>query len=242
MSPDAENRRRSLHGRRRARRLPPSQKILLERLLPEVEIALPPEPQQLDPAQIFGAWAEEIWIEVGFGKGEHLLWQAVRNPSVGFIACEPFINGVAALLAGIERDGIKNIRIYVGDAAELIQMLPPASLSRAFILFPDPWPKKRHNKRRFVSQANLAILAEKLCDGAELRIATDHQDYCRWAVQNLDRNQAFEWLANSPEDWRHRTADWPATRYEQKALRKAAKCAYLRYRRCAPDSAAAQRP
>lgn len=242
MSPDAENRRRSLHGRRRARRLPPSQKILLERLLPEVEIALPAAPQRLDPAQIFGARVEEVWIEVGFGKGEHLLWQAVRNPNVGFIACEPFINGVAALLAGIESNGIENIRIYVGDAAELIQLLPPASLSRAFILFPDPWPKKRHAKRRFVSQANLAVLAEVLRDGAELRIATDHRDYCRWTVQNLDRHQAFEWLANSPEDWRHRTADWPATRYEEKALREAVKCAYLRYRRRARERPVAQRP
>lgn len=242
MSLDADNRRRSLHGRRHARRIAPSQKALLERLLPEIEITLPTAPPLLDPAQLFGAWAEEVWLEVGFGKGEHLIWQAVRNPSIGFIACEPFVNGVAALLAGIESNGIENIRIYVGDAAELIQLLPAGSLARAFILFPDPWPKKRHHKRRFISQDNLSALAEKLCDNAELRIATDHSDYCRWTVQNMDRSRDFEWLAEGPDDWRCRTDDWPSTRYEEKALRKGAKCAYLRYSRRVRDCPTTQRP
>ena len=242
MSIDADKRPRSLHGRRRARRLPNSQKVLLEQLLPDVEISLPAKLQRLDLAQVFGAWADQVWIEVGFGKGEHLIWQAIRNPGVAFIACEPFVNGVAALLAGIKDNGIENIRIYVGDAAEVIRLLPSASLSRAVILFPDPWPKKRHNKRRFISEANIADLADKLRDGAELRMATDHQEYCRWTVQKLDGNQAFEWLANSPQDWSRRSGDWPGTRYEEKALRKGAKCIYLRYRRCARDGSTAQSP
>lgn len=239
MSLDADKRRHGLHGRRQARRLAPSQKDLLRRLLPEIEVQLPDDQQQLDPARLFESQAEQIWLEVGFGKGEHLIWQAARNPHIGFIACEPFINGVAALLAAIEANGVKNIRIYVGDAAAVIRALPPRSLGRVFVLFPDPWPKTRHHKRRFISQANLLNLAEKMADGAELRLATDHTDYCRWMLQNLDRRPEYEWLAESPGDWRNRPDDWPGTRYEEKALSKGSKCAYLRYRRCDQNREAA---
>ena len=227
-----EARRRTLHGRRRGKKLRVGQQSLLDTLLPRLAIALPAEPivtpdnevaesaAKIDLAQAFGGTlpAEGVWLEVGFGAGEHLVWQAEHHPSVGLIGCEPYVNGVAKCLAHIERTGVSNVRLFTDDARFVLQALPPHCLSRAFVLFPDPWPKTRHHKRRFVQRSNLDVLARLMKPGAELRLATDDPSYLPWMVEHACRHPAFEWLAESPADWRGRPADWPATRYEQKML------------------------
>lgn len=220
-----------LYGRRRARSLRPARRALMENLLPRIRVDLPDPPTTLDTGGLFGPQARQVWLEVGFGKGEHLVWQAAQNPDVGLIGCEPYIDGVAAVLSAVEDANQGNIRIYPDDAATLIGALAPNSVSRVFILFPDPWPKKKHHKRRFVSDRHLDMLAEVMQDGAELRFATDHPDYCRWTLKHLSRRKDFEWSAERPSDWRFRPDDWPPTRYEEKALRGGARCVYLSYRR-----------
>jgi tRNA (guanine-N7-)-methyltransferase len=213
-----ETRQRTLYGRRRGKKLRAGQEGLLDTLLPKLLITVPPEPQKIDLASLFGAAREEIWLEVGFGAGEHLVWQAEHHPEVGLIGCEPFINGVAKCLAHIERTGVSNVRLFTDDARLVMTALPDRSLSRAFILFPDPWPKTRHHKRRFVQRANLDVLARLMKPGAELRLATDDPSYLPWMVEHVCTHPAFEWLAARPSDWRERPDDWPPTRYEQKML------------------------
>ena len=239
-----EARRRTLHGRRRGKKLRAGQQSLLDTLLPRLELALPTEPivtpdnevaesaAKIDLAQAFGGTlpAEGVWLEVGFGAGEHLVWQAEQHPHAGLIGCEPYINGVAKCLAHIERTGVPNVRLFTDDARFVMQALPPQSLSRAFVLFPDPWPKTRHHKRRFVQRSNLDVLARLMKPGAELRLATDDPSYLPWMVEHACRHPAFEWLAESPADWRGRPADWPGTRYEQKML-AGHKPVFLRLRR-----------
>jgi tRNA (guanine-N7-)-methyltransferase len=168
-------------------------------------------------AGLFGS-PRELWLEVGFGAGEHLVWQAEHHPDVGLIGCEPFINGVAKCLAHIERTGVSNVRLFTDDARLVMAALPDRSLSRAFVLFPDPWPKTRHHKRRFVQRENLDTLARLLKAGAELRLATDDPSYLPWMVEHACTHPAFAWLADRPSDWRGRPDDWPATRYEEKML------------------------
>lgn len=239
-----EARRRTLHGRRRGKKLRAGQQTLLDTLLPRLAIALPTEPivtpdnevaesaAKIDLAQAFGGTlpADGVWLEVGFGAGEHLVWQAENHPSVGLIGCEPYVNGVAKCLAHIERTGVSNVRLFTDDARFVMQALPPQSLSRAFVLFPDPWPKTRHHKRRFVQRSNLDVLARLMKPGAELRLATDDPSYLPWMVEHACRHPDFEWLAESPADWRGRPADWPGTRYEQKML-AGHKPVFLRLRR-----------
>jgi tRNA (guanine-N7-)-methyltransferase len=226
-----EARRRTLHGRRRGKKLRIGQQSLLDTLLPRLALALPVGPAKIDLAQAFGGSLppDGVWLEVGFGAGEHLVWQAEQNPGVGLIGCEPYLNGVAKCLAHIERAGLTNVRLFTDDARLLMAALPARSLSRAFVLFPDPWPKTRHHKRRFVRRENLDRLAELMLPGAELRLATDDPSYLPWMVEHAGTHPAFEWLAEGPADWRGRPADWPATRYEQKML--AGKPVFLRLRR-----------
>ena len=226
-----EARRRTLHGRRRGKKLRIGQQSLLDTLLPRLALALPVEPAKIDLAQAFGGSLppDGVWLEIGFGAGEHLVWQAEQNPGVGLIGCEPYLNGVAKCLAHIERAGLTNVRLFTDDARLLMAALPARSLSRAFVLFPDPWPKTRHHKRRFVRRENLDRLAELMLPGAELRLATDDPSYLPWMVEHAGTHPAFEWLAEGPADWRGRPADWPATRYEQKML--AGKPVFLRLRR-----------
>ncbi len=213
-----ETRQRTLYGRRRGKKLRAGQESLLDTLLPKLLITVPPEPQKIDLASLFGAARKDIWLEVGFGAGEHLVWQAEHHPEVGLIGCEPFINGVAKCLAHIERTGVSNIRLFTDDARLVMAALPDRSLSRAFILFPDPWPKTRHHKRRFVERTNLDVLARLMKPGAELRLATDDPSYLPWMVEHACTHPAFDWLAERPSDWRGRPDDWPPTRYEQKML------------------------
>lgn len=222
-----EARPRTLHGRRRGKKLRAGQEALLDTLLPRLAVALP-EAGEIDLAKLFGG-AREVWLEVGFGAGEHLVWQALEHPDVGLIGCEPYINGVAKCLAHIERSAVRNIRLFTDDAGLVMKALPAQSLGRAFVLFPDPWPKTRHHKRRFVARANLDVLARLMKPGAELRLATDDPSYLPWMVEHACSHPAFEWLAERPADWRTRPPDWPATRYEQKRI--AGTPVFLRLRR-----------
>jgi tRNA (guanine-N7-)-methyltransferase len=226
-----ETRPRVLYGRRRGRRLRPGQRSLKETLLPRLAVPLPPEGARLDPRRLFEPPVEDVWLEVGFGGGEHLAAQAAAHPGVGLIGCEVFENGVVKLLGEIERRRLGNIRLFVDDARLLVRALPERCLGRVFVLFPDPWPKQRHHKRRFVSTAMLTELARVMRNGAELRLATDDMDYLRWMLERAPVHPDFEWLARRPGDWRERPADWPQTRYEQKAIRAGRTPHFLRLRR-----------
>ena len=200
----------------------------MDTLLPALSVPLSNGAIDLDalfPTQ------NEFWLEIGFGGGEHLAWQAARAPHVGMIGAEPFINGVAKLLSQIDDEGLENIRVHYGDARPLIEALPAASLSRVFVLHPDPWPKKRHHKRRMVSPWFFSEAARLLKPGGELRIASDIPDYIRWTLMHARNEDAFEWTATSASDWRDRPDDWPQTRYEAKAIREGRAPAYLIFHR-----------
>jgi tRNA (guanine-N7-)-methyltransferase len=195
--------------------------------LPRVALNLSDRPPAA-LADLFAPRVEDVWLEIGFGGGEHLLWQARSNPHVGLIGCEPFEDGVVKVLSAIEQQALVNLRLHVDDARPLLRWLPDAAIGRAFILFPDPWPKKRHQKRRLVSVATLRELARVMRPGAELRLATDIGDYAQWMLLALREQTSFRWLARGPGDWRVRGPDWPPTRYEQKALEAGRRCYYFR--------------
>jgi tRNA (guanine-N7-)-methyltransferase len=223
--------RRRLPGRRRGRPLRSGLKSLVERRLPALSIALPTAGRPCDPAAWFAGAPRRIWVEIGFGSGEHLAWQAAANPSVGLIGAEIFLNGIAALLRAVDEAGLGNVRVFQGDGRDLVDALPDASVERIFILFPDPWRKARHHKRRLIRTETLEDLARVLSDCGELRIATDHAGYLAWILEHAGRHPDFEWLARRPADWRCRPADWPATRYETKALAAGRAPVFLRFRR-----------
>ncbi len=217
-------------GRRKGHKLSPRQEQLVTTMLPRLQPDLsrpPPEPL----TSLFDTQVEEVWLEIGFGAGEHLLWQARHNPRAGLIGCEPYINGVAKVLAAVEEEGLANIGVYPDDALALLDWLPAAAIDRAFILFPDPWPKRRHRRRRFLRAENIALLARVMRPGAELRFATDIGDYARTALLAFRREGSFRWTARRPADWRARPDDWPQTRYEGKALAAGRRCNYLRFQR-----------
>ncbi len=182
----------------------------------------------IDLAALF-PHADAFALEIGFGGGEHLAAQARAHPQTGYVGCEPFVNGVGKLLDHLEADKITNVRVHMGDARDVLSRLPAASLESAFVLFPDPWPKARHHKRRFIQPQTLDALARVLKSGAELRLATDHADYASWALSHLMGDRRFRWTAERASDWRARPADWPATRYEEKALKAGRSCIYLRF-------------
>jgi len=218
------------YGRRKARPLSDRKDRLLSELLPRLRLSLaepPPSPFE----SLFAQPVDQVWLEIGFGSGEHLFWQAEHHPDVGFIGCEPFINGVASLLGKIESAGLATIRIHDGDARDVLAWLPAGSISRAFLLFPDPWPKKRHRKRRLLSPDAVTQLARVLAPGGELRFATDSGDYAGQVLLTILANGTFAWTAESAKDWRERAPDWPETRYERKALSAGSKPAYLSCRR-----------
>ncbi|SLN19216.1 tRNA (guanine(46)-N(7))-methyltransferase TrmB [Oceanibacterium hippocampi] len=216
-------------GRRRGKPLRPRPQRLVDALLPDLRIALgDAAPGSLDPMSLFPARKRAIWLEIGFGGGEHLAGQAGRHPDCGLLGAEPFLNGVAKLLGAIDEAGLDNIRILDDDARMLLAALRPGSIERAFVLFPDPWPKSRHHRRRLVNRDTLDGLASALAPGAELRLATDHAEYGRWILWHLLDHPAFEWLPEGPGEWRRRPHDWYPTRYEEKALAGGASCLYLR--------------
>ena len=203
---------------------------MLRTLLPELRVTLP-EGAVLDPRNLFPAAVDAVWLEIGFGGGEHLAAQAAAHPNHGIIGCEVFENGVVKLLAEVKRLGLGTVRLFIDDARLLIAALAEASLDRVFILFPDPWPKLRHNKRRIVSTALLDALAHAMRDGAELRLATDDMDYLGWILERATVHPAFTCIAEGPQDWRERPPDWPPTRYEQKAIAAGRQPVFLRFRR-----------
>jgi tRNA (guanine-N7-)-methyltransferase len=221
-----------LYGRRRGRKLRRGQRDLAETLLPQLAITLP-ACGALDVAALFPFAPAAVWLEIGFGGGEHLAAQAAAHPGIGFIGCEVFDNGVARLVAAVARQGLGNIRIFADDARLLLAALPARSVERVFILFPDPWPKQRHHKRRLVAPATLDRLADILADGGELRLATDDRNYLARMLELTTAHPAFAWQARRPADWQERPADWPATRYEEKARAAGRPPAFLRFARIA---------
>lgn len=221
---------RQLHGRKRGRPLRPAQCRLIEELLPRLAIDLPAS-GCLVPVSLFSLPPRSVSLEIGYGSGEHLALQAETHPNIGFIGSEVFQNGTAKLLGAIERRRLANIRLFTDDARLLIAALPPASIGRVFVLFPDPWPKERHHKRRIVSRATLDQLARIMNEGAELRLATDDRAYLSWMVESVTGHPAFEWLARRPADWRERPPDQPPTRYEEKARAAGRAPFFLRFRR-----------
>ena len=217
-------------GRTRSRSLTTRQQEIVTRVMPRVEIDIEAM-TDLPPSALFDEAISSTWLEIGFGGGEHLLWQARNNPEIGLIGCEPFRDGVVRVLTAIDQEGISNIRLHADDARPLLRCLPPGSIERAFILFPDPWPKKRHAKRRLINSDLVGMLARVMKSGAELRIGTDIDDYLKSILLTLHQAADFEWLARGPSDWRNRPSDWPETRYEAKAVREGRSCAYLRFLR-----------
>ncbi len=206
--------RLTLYGRSKGKALRPHQAQLVAAVLPTLEV----DAARLKAgAPLFDFAPRELWLEIGFGGGEHLVAQALAHPDVGFIGCEPFLNGIAKALAAIERSGVGNVRLRAGDARPLIEATPDAALSRVFILYPDPWPKRRHNRRRVVSRQTVAELARAARSGATVRFATDIDDYSGWTLARFLDSPHFRWLAEDAEDWRRPWDDWAPTRYETKA-------------------------
>jgi len=201
------------YGRTKSRPIKPRQAGLLDTLLPTIAVPEGPfDPRALKPD------ASEVWLEIGFGGGEHLAEQAARRPDVLFLAAEPFLNGVASALRHIDEKALENVRIHPDDARELLTALPDAAVDRIFILFPDPWPKARHHKRRLIQDEVVAELARVLKRGGRLRFATDWKDYAAWALERMLRSGRFDWTAERADDWRLAPTDHVTTRYELKRL------------------------
>ena len=211
----SERKRRQLYGRRKGPKLSAHQEGLRTTLLPRLALRLEPG---RDPRGYFESNIADVWLEVGYGGGEHLLWQAQHHPDIGLIGAEPYISGTAKLLSKLADAPPLNLLIHEGDARDVIAALPDASLGRVFILFPDPWPKTRHHKRRFVQMEMLDGLARVMRPGAELRFASDDAGYLAWTLELLLAHPGFAWTATGPADWKGRPQDWPPTRYEAKEL------------------------
>ena len=220
----------SFFGRRKGHKLRPHHASLIEDLLPRLalDITAPP-PASL--TTLFPAGTNAVRLEIGFGGGEHLLAEAAAFPDTGFIGCEPYVNGMAKILAQIEARGLSNIRLFAGDAAELLAWVPSRSLARIDLIHPDPWPKRRHWKRRFVQHATIAAMARALTSQGEFRFVCDIDDYVAWTLWHMRDSSDFSWLAERADDWR---APWPGytmTRYGAKATREGRKASYLRFQR-----------
>ena len=208
------------YGRRKGKPLTAARQDVVDRRLPELKIATPAVGERIDPRALFPAHIKEIWLEVGFGAGEHLAAQAERNSDVGIIGAEVFLNGVASLVRHVDEKKLTNVRIFNDDVRFLLPALPDQCLSRAFVLFPDPWPKARHAKRRFIGPENLNHLARLMRDGVELRVASDHPVYIQWVMEQVPVHSGFEWPAKGPEAWRVMPVDHIETRYQQKAKKE----------------------
>ncbi len=216
---------RRLYGRRQGHKLRTGQAALVEELLPRVAV---PETGPLDAATLFGD-DRPLHLEIGFGAGEHLAGQAAAHPRSGFIGCEPFLNGVVGALNHIRDERLDNVRLHMGDALEVVERLPDASLERVYLLHPDPWPKARHAKRRMMNHGPLDAIAARLKPGGEFRLGTDDPTYCRWSMMVMNQRRDFAWQAQTSADFRTRPADWPETRYERKARRQGHEVWYFRY-------------
>ena len=233
MASTPERPRRNFYGRLKGKALKQSQQRYLAEDLADlspgpVTWEENPDRTPLDMAALFEG--RPVWLEIGFGGGEHMVHQAVSNPDIGVLGAEPYINGVAMLLGKIRRAGAENVAVHPGDARDLMDVLPAGSVDRAFLLYPDPWPKTRHHRRRFVTEEHLVPLARVLKSGAIFRVATDIEDYVRQTLEEVPKS-GFEWLAETPQDWRTPWSDWISTRYEQKAIREGRTPHYLPFRR-----------
>jgi tRNA (guanine-N7-)-methyltransferase len=222
----------SFFGRRKGHKLRIHQADLIENLLPHLSLDIG-GPSPADLATLFDPKVESVRLEIGFGGGEHLVAEALGFPQVGFIGCEPYVNGMAKILSAIEAHNIGNIRLFAGDAAELLAWAPASSLGRIDLIHPDPWPKRRHWKRRFVQDANVAAMARVLKPPGEFRFVCDIDDYVAWTLQHLKRSPDFIWTAERADDWRQPWPDYTMTRYGRKAMREGRRAVYLRFRRTA---------
>jgi tRNA (guanine-N7-)-methyltransferase len=228
----ADVRARAFFGRRKGHRLRPHYSALLETLLPRLAVPLDrPAPDSL--AALFARPVDAVRLEIGFGGGENLIAEATAHPHTGFIGCEPFVNGMAKILALIEAGGHETVRLHAGDAIDLLAWLPPASIAQVDLLYPDPWPKRRHWKRRFVQARTVAMLARVLRPGGAFRFATDIPDYAAWTLDHLRRAPEFAWTAERGADWREPWPGFRSTRYETKAKRAGRAPCYLVFRRAA---------
>ncbi|MBM1814008.1 tRNA (guanine(46)-N(7))-methyltransferase TrmB [Pseudosulfitobacter pseudonitzschiae] len=224
---------RNFYGRRKGKHLKSSQEGYLDQDLAAlspgpVDWDVNPDRTPLDLQGLFGG--KPVWLEIGFGGGEHMVHQAAANPEVGIIGCEPYINGVAMLLGKIRKAKVDNLAVYPGDVRDMFDVLPEAAIDRAFLLYPDPWPKARHHRRRFVTPEHLEPLVRVMKPGAIFRVATDIPDYVRQTLEQVP-GHGFEWLAEGPDDWRVAWDDWISTRYEKKALREGRVPHYLTFRK-----------
>ena len=218
---------RRLYGRSQGHKLRQGQSALVEEMLPVLSV---PDSGILDSRTLFGD-DRPLELEIGFGGGEHLAGQAMARPDHGFIGCEPFLNGVVSALNHIRDGELENVRLHMGDALDVIERLPDGSLSRLYLLHPDPWRKARHAKRRMVNNGPLDWIAAKLKPGAEFRLGTDDPTYCRWSMMVMNGRRDFEWQARTPADFLTRPVDWPETRYERKARAAGREVWYFRYLR-----------
>ena len=217
-----------LYGRRVGKPLRLQQATLVETLLPRLALDLS---APIVPATLFAPTMRALRLEIGFGGGEHLLREAVAHPDAGFIGCEPFVNGVAKVLAVIAAQTLDNIRLHHGDARDVLGRLPAGSVSQIDLLYPDPWPKRRQRKRRFVSAQTLALMASALKLGGVLRFASDIDDYTGWTLAHAMQNPHLSWQASRPQDWREPWPGWQPTRYEMKARAAGRDSAYLTFTR-----------
>lgn len=216
-----------LFGRQKGKKLRDEPQRLIETLLPRLQIPEGP----LEPKALFDRPKTRFVLEIGFGGAEHLLFRAQEQPETGFIGVEPFLNGVAKAVSGVDRLVLDNVRLHQGDAIDVLRALPEASLSTVYILYPDPWPKRRQRKRRFISPPSLSAMARVIEPGGQLLFASDIDDYLGWTLALVEANGSFEWRADTSADWRAPFADWPGTRYEAKAKREGRVPSYLTFRR-----------
>lgn len=215
------------YGRRKGKPMRPGKAGAHEEVLPKIAIR--------DPASPFDAFGDgqprKLWLEIGYGDGEHLAWQARQNPDIAMIGCEPFINGTAALCVQVREYDIRNIRIWPDDARLLMPHIPDQSIDRCFLLNSDPWPKTRHHKRRFIQPETLDELHRIMKPGAELRLSSDHAALTAWHLEKVCHYPGFEWTAESAAGWRQRPADLPETRYQKKGLTQGRPTIFLDFRR-----------
>ncbi|MBF9196565.1 tRNA (guanine(46)-N(7))-methyltransferase TrmB [Microvirga terrestris] len=222
---EASERAGAFFGRRKGKKLRAGQDDLVQNMLPAIRMI----PGSDIPGHFPNRQARETWLEIGFGGGEHLAAQARTHRDVNIVGCEPFVNGMAKLLAVIEQEHLDNVRVWDDDVTDLLPTLPDATFDRVYILYPDPWPKRRQRKRRLVSDENLEMLARVMKPGAELRFASDIDDYIGWVLARALRSQAFRWTATRAHDWRKPYDGWPGTRYEAKAIREGRVPSYLTF-------------
>ena len=228
--PRRERSTEAFFGRRRGKPLTDLQSERMRDLLPRLRLDLDTAPPS-DLKTLFAAPVDLVRLEIGFGGGEHLLHRIEENPRTGFIGVEPFVNGMAKFLRAVAETPGDRIRVYEDDATRVLDWLPNASIDHIDLLYPDPWPKPRHFKRRFVNPGNLDRFARVLKPGGAFNFASDIDTYIDWTLGHCDRHPAIEWLATRPTDWHTPYAGWPGTRYEEKAIREGRKPCYLRFRR-----------